>query len=189
MCSPPSWPLLNPVSFCCSTIDDSLRIVVSFTVLCAAILLSTVGGSTVLRNWANTVPKGLLFPNWIALCKWGFTVGLTWHSSSMGLYGSNGIQTQVWSGRASRQFQVTDLFTYYVSFFPNQVLMHTGPHMYWTLNKSTIPLCLAIVIIIRQITHWTLRVCQGLLYRNFMSRYLLLSPPFQMRKLRPRKFN
>ena len=112
MCSPPSLPLLNPVSFCCSTIDDSLRIIVSFTVLCAAILLSTVGGSTVLRNCANTVPKGLLFPNWMALCKWGFTVGLIWHSSSMGLYGSNGMQTQVWSGRASRQFQVTDLFKY-----------------------------------------------------------------------------
>ena len=33
MCSPPALPLLNPISCCCSAMNDSLRTIVSFTVL------------------------------------------------------------------------------------------------------------------------------------------------------------
>lgn len=142
MCSPPGLPLLNPIS-CCSAANDSLRTIASFTVLvccsppeycgclhCSQELSQHCAQGPFAIQWQSV--GRMAVSHWIVLCKWGFTVALMRHSSFLGLYWSNGMQTGVcWVGPA-----VTDFFKDHVFFFPLIKFSCTLFHIHIELWKT-----------------------------------------------------
>lgn len=151
MCLPTSLPLLYPAA---TVVDASLR---TNCPCLGIVLLGTVDTSTLLsgsvietlsehcdkvcaiqRQSIGTImalsPTGLFSisggPQW------------PWYGTAfpLGHYWSSWNTEKSCGWRARRHTKVTDFFKDY-GFLLNQALMHLDPHMYWTLNKSTILFC------------------------------------------------
>lgn len=156
MCSPPSLYLLYPVSRCSSARDDALRTIVSFAV---CLLLSSwelwvpplIYQASSLRQKASTVPK-VLATQWqsvgrrMTLCQtvsFSRSGGSQWPCrGTLLVCKQESDETKVRSGC---KLKIIDFFKNY-QLLLNQVVMPIGPHMLWTLNKSTMSFCVAIII-------------------------------------------